>query len=167
MNSRRVIIALLSTALAACADLSGIAPQSQRLDANTLDPGAVLKARADAAWPAEAWWQAYGDPQLNELVAQAIAGNPGLRSARARVGQATGLAAIARAGPLPRVDRAVELDRTYQTHGAFPVDLPEAYTYWENTALLKISYDLDLWGKDRAAMEGALDSLHAAEVEAR
>ncbi len=167
MNSRRVIIALLSTVLAACADFSGIAPHSQRLDANTLDPGAVLKARADAAWPAEAWWQAYGDPQLNDLVAQAIAGNPSPRSARARVAQATGLAAIARAGTLPRVDGAVELDRTYQTHGAFPVDIPEHYTYWENSALLKISYDLDLWGKDRASMEGALDSLHAAEVEAR
>ncbi len=167
MNSRSLVITLLSAALAACADFSGIAPQSQKLDALALDPGAVLKARADAAWPTESWWQAYGDPQLNSLVAQAIAGNPSLRSARARVGQATGLAAIARAGTLPRVDGAVELDRTYQTHGAFPVDIPEHYTYWENTALLKISYDLDLWGKDRAAMEGALDSLHAAEVEAR
>ncbi len=77
------------------------------------------------------------------------------------------MAAIARAGTLPRVDGAVELDRTYQTHSAFPIDIPEAYTYWENSALLKISYDLDLWGKDRAAMEGALDSLHAAEVEVR
>jgi NodT family efflux transporter outer membrane factor (OMF) lipoprotein len=167
MNSRRLIVALLSATLAACADFSGIAPQSQELDPRALDPGAVLKARADAAWPGEAWWQAYGDPQLNSLVAQAIVGNPSLRSARARVGQATGLAAIARAGTLPRVDGAVELDRTYQTHGAFPIDIPEHYTYWENTALLKISYDLDLWGKDRASMEGALDSLRAAEVEAR
>ncbi|MBV8062619.1 MAG: efflux transporter outer membrane subunit, partial [Nevskia sp.] len=108
-----------------------------------------------------------GDAQLDSLVVQAIAGNPSLRGARARVEQAAGLAAIARAGTLPRVDADSELTRTYQTHGAFPVDIPQAYTYWENTALLKISYDLDLWGKDRATREGALDSLHAAEVEAR
>jgi NodT family efflux transporter outer membrane factor (OMF) lipoprotein len=167
MNMRRVLIALLAGSLAACADLAGIAPHSQALDPQSLDPGAALRARADAAWPAEAWWQAYGDPQLDSLVAQAIAGNPGLRSARARVEQATGLAAVARAGTLPRVDGASSLTRTYQTHAAFPVDIPEAYTYWENTALVKISYDLDLWGKDSAAREGALDSLHAAEVEAR
>ena len=167
MKLHHAITVAMSFALAACADFSSIVPQSQQLDPRALDPGSVLKARADAAWPTEAWWQVYGDPQLNELVAQAVPGNPALRSARARVGQATGLAAIARAGTLPRVDGAVELDRTYQTHGAFPVDIPESYTYWENSALLKISYDLDLWGKDRAAMEGALDSLHAAEVEAR
>ncbi|MDE0856782.1 MAG: efflux transporter outer membrane subunit, partial [Nevskia sp.] len=76
-------------------------------------------------------------------------------------------AAIARAGTLPRVEGEADLTRTYQTHAAFPIDIPEAYTYWENTALLKISYDLDLWGRDRASMEGALDSLRAAEVEAR
>ena len=167
MNSRPIVIALLSAALAACADFSGIAPRSQQLDPRALDPGAALKARADAAWPGEAWWQAYGDPQLNSLVFQATVGNPSLRSARARVEQATGLAAIAHAGTLPRVDGESALTRTYQTHGAFPVDIPEAYTYWENTALVKISYDLDLWGKDSAASEGALDSLHAAEVEAR
>ncbi len=167
MNLRRATIAALSFALAACANLGAIGPHAQRLDTAALDGGSALRAAADAAWPDQSWWEAYGDPQLNTLVAQALAGNPSLRSAQARVGQATGLAAIARAGTLPRVDGAVELDRTYQTHGAFPVDIPQAYTYWENTALLKISYDLDLWGKDRAAMEGALDSLHAAEVEAR
>jgi NodT family efflux transporter outer membrane factor (OMF) lipoprotein len=167
MNSRRAPVLLLSLTLAACADFSGIAPQSQQLDPHSLDPGAVLQARADAAWPGESWWQAYGDPQLNNLVAQALAGNPSLRSARARVGQATGLAAVAHAGTLPRVDGAADLTRTYQTHAAFPIDTQEAYTYWENTALLKISYDLDLWGKDRATSEGALDSLHAAEVEER
>lgn len=167
MKIRHLCIAAFSLALAACADYSGIKPQAQQLDPRALDPGAVLKARADAAWPGEAWWQAYADPQLDSLVAQALAGNPSLRAAQARVGQATGLAAVARAGTLPNVGFESDLTRTYQTHGAFPVDIPEAYTYWENTALLKISYDLDLWGRDRASMEGALDALHAAEVEAR
>jgi len=167
MNNRPIAIALLSAALAACADFSGITPQSQPLDPRALDQGAVLQARADAAWPTDSWWQAYGDPQLNHLVFQALAGNPSLRSARARVEQATGLAAVAHAATLPSVGAESDLTRTYQTHAAFPIDTGEFYTYWENTALLKISYDLDLWGKDRAASEGALDSLHAAEVEAR
>ncbi|HZR36720.1 MAG TPA: efflux transporter outer membrane subunit [Nevskia sp.] len=167
MNSRQVAALFLSLALAACADFSGITPQSQPLDPRTLDPGAALQASADAAWPTDSWWRAYGDAQLDRLVAQAVAGNPSLRSARARVEQAAGLAAVARAGTLPRVDAASELTRTYGTHAAFPIDTREAYTYWENTALLKISYDLDLWGKDRAASQSALDSLHAAEVEAR
>lgn len=169
MRLRHAVTVALSFALAACAGMDGIVPHAQQTDGRELDAGSAVRAQAasDAAWPTTLWWQAYGDPQLNQLVAQAIAGNPSLRSARARVEQATGLAAIARAGTLPRVDGAVELDRTYQTHGAFPVDIPESYTYWENSALLKISYDLDLWGKDRAAMEGALDSLRAAEVEVR
>jgi NodT family efflux transporter outer membrane factor (OMF) lipoprotein len=168
MNIRSAVVAALGLALTACADFSGIERQSRPIDPRSLDSGAARRAaQADAAWPAEAWWQVYGDPQLNTLVRQALAGNPSLRASAARVEQARGLAAIARAGTLPQVNGAVDLTRTYQTHGAFPVDIPESYDYWENTALVKISYDLDLWGKDRHALEAALDQVHAAEVELR
>ena len=37
-----------------------------------------------AAWPKNDWWTAYADPQLNELISEALTGNPGLRVAEAR-----------------------------------------------------------------------------------
>lgn len=165
MNLQAALIAVLSFALSACADFAGITPKAKLLDAGQLNAGAALQARADAGWPDQAWWQAYQDPQLDALVAQALAGNPSLRAAAARVEQARGMAGIARGATLPEVGAEADLTRTYQTHKAYPLDTQNAYTYWENEGLLKISYDLDLWGKNRNALESALDQVHAAEVE--
>lgn len=168
MNLRHATTAALSLALAACADWGSIGPHAQRLDAGTLDGGSALRAAAaDAAWPDTLWWQAYADPQLNLLVRDALAGNPGLRIAQARVDQAQGLAAVARGDTLPHVEGGAELDRTYYTHDELTPSFTQSHTFWNNTVLVKASYDLDLWGKDRSAAEAALDSVHASEVEVR
>ena len=168
MRLHRAIIATLSLALAACADLSGIGSHAQRMDAQSLDAGSALRAAtADAAWPDSAWWRAYGDPQLDLLVGEALAGNPNLRIAQARVDQAQGLAAVARGSTLPQVDGEAGLSRTYYTHEELTPSFTQANTFWNNEVLLKASYDLDLWGKDRNGLEAALDSVHAGEVEVR
>lgn len=165
MKSQPALIAAFSLVLSACASFSGIKTKAQLVDAQQLNAGAALQARADAGWPDQAWWQAYGDPQLDTLVTQALAGNPGLRAAEARVEAVRGLADIARGGTLPEVGLETDLTRTYETHQAYPLDLKNAYTYWENEGLIKVSYDLDLWGKNRNTLESALDQVHAAEVE--
>jgi len=40
-----------------------------------------------AAWPAANWWSSFKDPQLDNLVREALADSPILRSAAARVQQ--------------------------------------------------------------------------------
>jgi NodT family efflux transporter outer membrane factor (OMF) lipoprotein len=168
MRLRRAITLVLSFALAACAELPGGGTRAQRLDAQSLDGGSALRAAsADAAWPDTTWWQAYGDAQLDQLVRQALAGNPSLRVAQARVDQAQGLAAIARSGTLPQVDGEAGLTRTYFTHEELTPSFTQANTFWNNEVLLKASYDLDLWGKNRNSLDAALDSVHAGEVEVR
>ena len=42
-------------------------------------------------WPADAWWRAYGDPQLDALMAEALAGSPTLAVAEARIRKAMAL----------------------------------------------------------------------------
>lgn len=165
MKLQPALVAILAFTLSACADFSGIGTKASLVDARQLNAGAALQARADAGWPDQAWWQAYADPQLDALVRQALAGNPSLRGAAARVEEARGLADVARGATLPEVGAEADLTRTYETHQAYPLDLQNAYTYWENEGLLKISYDLDLWGKNRNALESALDQVHAVEVE--
>ena len=41
-----------------------------------------------SAWPDEAWWKAYNDPVLNQLVDEAVAGSPDLKIAEARLREA-------------------------------------------------------------------------------
>src|SRR5690606_39041942 len=81
--------------LGACADMGHIVPQSQQMDANALGGvGAEQTGRAVKAtnWPQAQWWKVYGDPQLDTLIDQALAGNPNLRIAEARVRQAQAIA---------------------------------------------------------------------------
>ncbi|GGC74353.1 efflux transporter outer membrane subunit [Undibacterium terreum] len=160
------LLALL--ALSGCADMKGISPQSKMTDGNTLSAGSAIQgASLDAHWPKAAWWQAYGDTQLDGLVQQAISGSPTLKIARARVELARSLAGVARAKTLPSVGAKAESTRELFTgQGLVPPPLAGNWE-WYNEIAVKAEYDLDLWEKDRSALEAALDTIHASAAEAR
>jgi len=164
----RLGLICLTAMLAACADMSGIAPHATQLDANTLDGGAAIgRAAADGQWPSARWWQDYGDPQLDALVASAIAGSPDLRIAEARVRRAQALAGVAQSATLPSVDASSSLSRELFSANDF-IPPPEAGNYaWYNRVALEGSYDLDLWGKQRQALAAAVDQARAASAESQ
>ena len=85
--------ALLLAAVAGCVDRGGwqAAPQlaPAQLSADRSLTGMPLDA---AAWPADGWWRAFTDPQLDGLVTEAIAGSPSLIAAEARLRAAQGQA---------------------------------------------------------------------------
>ncbi len=172
LNSSRALVTRLLTlagasTLAACASFGGIGPQSQLQNVRTLDAGQLLNPTASANWPDTRWWQAYGDPQLDALVDAALAGNPDLRLARARVAQAEGYAQSAEAATLPRLDAEAGFQRTFQTQQEFSPSPIFAHTYWKSDLLLRASYALDLWGKDEKALDSALDTVRAGEAQSQ
>src|SRR3546814_14434695 len=63
------------------------------------------------AWPTEQWWQRYGDPQLNQLLGQALAGSPSLDAAQARLNLANAAVSSARAVRLPQANAGYQLPR--------------------------------------------------------
>ncbi|AMP06760.1 efflux transporter outer membrane subunit [Collimonas pratensis] len=157
----------LAVVLSGCADFSGIAPQSRLADGSALAAGSTLSNIGNAAWPSSAWWENYRDPQLNALVQQAVADSPSLKIAQARIRQASSLAGVARAATLPKV--GVEASSTrglYSEEYIFPPPLGGSWN-WDNEITVKASYDLDLWDKDRSALESALDTVHVSAAEAR
>ncbi len=165
----RFFACTLTLTLAACASTGDIAPQATVTDPQSLDAGAALAAAnqgASADSLKADWWTAFGDAQLNQLVARALEGSPSLRVAQARVRQAQAATGIARAGTLPTVQGDIELTRNRFTENEFIPPPYAGHSYWDNKVLLEASYGLDLWGKDRAAHEAALDNEHAAQAEA-
>ena len=44
-----------------------------------------LAAATSAAWPGSGWWQAYGDPQLDALIGEALVSSPDMDAAAARL----------------------------------------------------------------------------------
>jgi len=165
MNPRGAIVALLG--LAGCADLPGMAPHSRPLNSATINAGAALRADAGDAWPEASWWRAYCDPQLDALVARALAGNPDLRIAAARIERARGLAAVARGVTLPQLGVEARFARTYETREELSPAPSQAHSYWDDSILAGVRYDLDLWSQHRHALETAIDSVHVEEAESR
>jgi NodT family efflux transporter outer membrane factor (OMF) lipoprotein len=158
---------LLSGLLAGCVDTGGLKPTSLRLSAASLDMGhATRTAMADVYWPASDWWLPWRDSQLNVLVAEAVAHQPGLRMAQARLALAQAQARIDGAALMPQLDAEGDFGKERFASYAFPSP-PGGYTVWNNSVNVALSYELDLWGKYHAILQGALDEVQASAAEER
>lgn len=167
LNIPRAVTGLACLLLAACASPGTIAPHSQPVDTAGLAAGSAIDQAALGAGAEPAWWRAYGDAQLDALVAQAVAGNPTLRIAADRIAQAQSVAGSAHAGLLPSVSGSGEFRRLhFSAVGETPPPLAGGVS-WDNNLDARLSYDLDLWGRNRSTWESALGSLRAAELDAR
>jgi multidrug efflux system outer membrane protein len=126
-------------------------------------PGIVLPADA---WPAEQWWLAYGDPQLNALVARALKDNPSLAVVQARVAGAQAVVTAERADEGGQVGLATGLNRQrYSSNGFFPAPIGGNY-FNDANVQLRASYDVDWWGKHRSLVAAALGEANARQAEA-
>ena len=158
-----------SLSISGCVGTGGITPQLRPPSADALatDEGIQAAAR-DARWPAQQWWHSYGDPQLDRWVAMAAQGSPSLEAAAARVRQAKALAGVAEAAESLQVDGSATLKRHNWPADQFygPGELSGSTT-WDNNSAIGLSYDLDLWGRERNVSERALDVAHMSVAQAR
>ncbi len=104
------------------------------------------------------WWNAFGDPVLTHLVAQALASNPDLGAAAARVEEARAGERLARAQLVPSVSGSLPASdaRTLSAFGTPTTNL-------STTPSVSASYDPDLFGRLRNASAAARAQLLATE----
>jgi len=168
---RSLLVAALSAALlvAGCASPHGLKPQATMTGADSLKASDSLAAgQLDAnAWPAKDWWKRFGDPQLDQLIDEALAGSPSLKVAVARAQQAAALADAADAARSPRVDASLSSMRErYPVNGLIPPPYAGGWATF-NDVRATLSWDIDFWGKNRASFEQALGQARAAAVDAQ
>jgi NodT family efflux transporter outer membrane factor (OMF) lipoprotein len=119
-----------------------------------------------AAWPGDQWWRAYGDPQLDALIEQGLHNAPDLDLAQARLKAAAAQVQGAGATRLPEVTASAEIAEAKQSYD-FLVPrqaLPKGWNGY-GAATLNMSYELDFWGKNRAALAAAVSEQRAAQIE--
>ena len=153
--------------LAAAILLAGCAIPAVRPQVDQASGASLGLATAPNAPPIAAdWWHAFGDPQLDRIVGDALVGNPSLASGLARVRQAQAVLAGQRsaAGPQLTADvnpQVARLPRRYI--------IPPPYggtVRFVGTAEANLGIDLDLFGKQRAAIAQAGASVRAARFDA-
>lgn len=111
------------------------------------------------------WWRGFGDPQLDRLVGDAVAGNPSLDAALARVAQARAVLATrdAENGPNVTLDASEQVARL---SGRYTIPPPFAgTTRFIGSTAANLSWNLDLFGRQKAAIEGARASVRAAALD--
>ena len=109
------------------------------------------------------WWSVFKDPVINELVQAAFEQNLTLRQAGMRVTQARASRAIAAGNLFPQVQQAFGGYARIQESKSTSLPPPlRAFDQWE--VGFNASWELDLWGKLRRAIESA-DARLDASVE--
>ena len=162
----RSTILACTMALAACAGFPSheVHPGPKPVGQYATDQSFAAPA---AAWPAEAWWSAYRDPQLDTLIDEAPTGSPTLAVAAARLRRAEAIAQTTGAATLPQVSANASAVEQKQSHNYI---IPRAATPqgWNDygQATLDFSWELDFWGKNRAALAAATSEADAARADA-
>ena len=162
---RTAIVSVMAVLLAACAIPARLGHPQLRDDV----PLAGLQAPARAGWPASDWWRAYGDPQLDQLIAIAMQHSPDLEQARSRVVNAEQSVRLAAAQAGLNVNGNAQFERQRMSENGIisllPQNIPIALWYNQTDLGLQANYTFDWWGKKRAGIEAALDQAHAAEAQ--
>ena len=123
-------------------------------------------ADARGEWPTEGWWRGFGDAQLNSLIEEGLAGSTDVAIAAARVRAADAMARQARAALAPRVGVEGSAGGAQQSKnmGIPPAFVPDGIQDTGHVAAT-FSFDLDLWGRNRAALAAATSEAEAARVD--
>jgi outer membrane protein, multidrug efflux system len=132
----------------------------------TLDVPAAYRATpqsAVASWPSKDWWRGFRSAELNSLIDEARERNFDIAAAIARVRQADAQVRIAGAALLPTVTGTGSATWEHAGLGtgtvASPVSLGNASVDLHNySTIVNASYELDFWGRNRAARQSAVAS---------
>jgi NodT family efflux transporter outer membrane factor (OMF) lipoprotein len=168
----------LNALLGATLLLSGCAvgPNYHRPAVAVPETWPVESSTASVVGPAiDQWWRSFHDPELDSLVARAVAANLDLRVAAGRVEEARANRGIARSTALPQVTGTVEASHERQNAQAFTpgaagqVGALQTVPYQTNlfSGLLDMSWEVDLFGGIRRQVQAAAADLTAQQEDRR
>lgn len=168
-NLFNLVAAVSMTAtLSACASVPklGVRPELRTPQSVASENSLAAARSVDAAWPVEGWWKGYGDAQLDQLIDEGLRGSPDAIAAAARFRRAIGVAQEAGAALLPSIDASGKVGFEKQSYNlGIPAEfVPHGWKDVGNTSL-NFAFDLDLWGRNRAAVAAATSEAQAARIE--
>lgn len=161
---RRVMVLTGLLMLGGCAWLPDEdTPRARAMPLEELAPAA--NSGQPSRWPRTQWWRDFHEPALNRLVETAIAGSPDLKVAAHRLREAQALGDMRAAALLPQVAAGMSVDAMRFSENSVQLKLAG-----DNFALAMINpvileYHVDLWGRDRAALEEAVGLVQAETAE--
>ena len=149
---RTLLIGVLAAAIAGCTTTP------------TEPPAVDLPPSTTGDLHLERWWTEFNDPALTALIDEALANSLDLRAAMARVDIARAGVTATQGDLYPRVDVGVNAARSRVSRvGPTPIPQGVSAIASDYRVGLNASYEVDLWGKYRAATQAAQNDLLASQ----
>jgi len=176
MSSERkewIFIWVMAACLQACA---GVSP-SERVGELGLEVPGSFDGGSSVGQVDNDWVRGFGDKTLDGLVVRALAGNPDMTVASARLEQARSAARIAASARKPTADLVINGRRARQNFVGFPIlgggdegemrGGDDVLAVTQNTfgVSLDLGWEVDLWGRIRAGESAALAEVQVAAAE--
>lgn len=143
------------------------APPPVPEDHRPVVPEAWLAELASGSGLEGPWWSSFADADLESLLVEALRENRDLRAAAQRVEQAAVEARLRGADLLPQAAANLGGRRYRQNVFGFPFsgDDPFNFTVTNWNLSLDLAWEIDVWGRLRAAERAALADAAASEAE--
>jgi NodT family efflux transporter outer membrane factor (OMF) lipoprotein len=155
-----VLIASMGLQLSACAFFPRQAfPEQAAKPINALEP----KLAAQANPIEDAWWKAFGDAQLNQLVELGLKHSPSLDTSGARIVAAQAMLETERAAFIPQVSVGGQVDRQQLSQNYIFVPGMPIYTGY-GLANASLNWSLDIWGKQKKYFDAAKNQVLVAQA---
>lgn len=162
---------VITIALFAATGLGGCAmlPETGRLgsmkSSSDYETTASFSAPA-GTWPAERWWQSYGDSQLVTLIDEALRDSPDMAAAAARMRRAEAYVTVSRSALIPQVSANASVTEQKISYNHL-IPRSAASDGWQDYGLgtIDLKWEIDFWGKNRAGLAAATSQLEASHAE--
>ena len=173
------VLSLTVSTLCACAVVTGKHETLAQVDNARLNLPEV-SGRTLAQWPQQGWWTQYNNPTLNALIEQAMSDGPSLKVLATRIDASQNAADAVRKLSYPmgqvkvdwtgqeffntRINGATPQSQAALSSREIPTNPSDQFIALTNISA-GISWDLDLWGHNRALYGAALGLSRAQTLE--
>jgi NodT family efflux transporter outer membrane factor (OMF) lipoprotein len=111
------------------------------------------------------WWEVFQDAQLNDLEAQINVSNQTLKAAQAQFDQARALVRFSRSVLYPNVTAGVNVTHNHQSSNRPNGSLALTNSYTDLQFPVDASYEVDVWGSVRRAVQAARENAQASAAD--
>lgn len=151
--------------LNACAPMPSLGPVVDAKSPDAFESKQVFKA-PEASWPTDHWWEKYGDAQLNQLIQEGLADAPDLKAAQARLRRSEALSQSVGSVLYPQISaNGTVFGQEASTNYLIPAPYTPQGWYSYGQATLNFNWEIDFWGKNRAALAAAVSESQARSAE--
>lgn len=126
----------------------------------------LVEKRLIESWPTPEWWIDYDDVQLNQLMKEAFAESPSLQIAQARLARARAYQDVTGSARLPQISASTNIteQKLSYNHLTPSAMTPHGWNDYGRTSL-DFSWELDFFGRNRAALAAATSDAEAARAD--